>query len=94
MYIISTTTLVSIIALASSLAVVVQAAATPINHTKVPKCTEAKQANAKTCVDWRWGMETLYSTDELAIRVKSYNKDVNNECTDLVIGDTVRVFLL
>ena len=94
MYIISTATLVFIIALASSLAVVVQVAAEPKDHTAVPKCADARNALARTCHNW-WLLSNLtISEADLVSVVTSYNKDVNVECTNLVKGDTVRVFLL
>ena len=92
MYIISTATLITVIALASSLAVVVQAAAMPKDHTKVPNCIMPLIASTTTCD--LWSVMFVVSEEDVAKIVNLYNKDVNPECTDLVKGDTVRVFLL
>ena len=94
MCIISTATLFPIIALASSLAVVLQAAATPTDHTAVPKCANPQKALARTCENWWLFSNLTISEVELVSVVTSYNKDVNPACTDLVKDDIVRVFLL
>ena len=89
MYIISTATLVPIFALASSLVVVMQAA---VIHTAVQHCTKPGVAPAETCNTWA---SMINVTDEsLTDAVYLYNKDVNYDCTNLVKGDIVRVFLL
>ena len=85
MYAISTAGLVSILALASSLAVVVQA-------KPVPVCTSTVVSLATSC---RSQASTFnHDVAEFTAWLFAYNDNVNVGCTNLTIGETVRVFLL
>ena len=86
MHSISTAALLSIVALVSSLAVVVQASYEP--H----KCTEWKPATATSCDDW--AKDLKMNADVVKTSVLAYNSEVNGACTNLVKGQQVRVFLL
>lgn len=85
MYAISTPALVFILALASSLAVVIQA-------TPVRVCTGTVVAKATTCEAQAllWG----YNAGELAAWMFAYNDNVHLDCRNLIINQTVRIFLL
>ena len=89
MYTISTPALVFILALASSLAVVVQA-------TPVPVCTSTVVATATTCKAQAllWDHTGGYDAGELAAWMFAYNDNVNLDCSNLAINQTVRIFLL
>ena len=86
MHTISTAALLSIVALVSSLAVVVQASFEP--HT----CTKMKAATKTSCDDW--AKDLHMNPEDLKMVVTTYNKNVNSDCTNLVKGNQVRVFLL
>lgn len=94
MHTISTAALLSIVALASSLAFVVQAKATKNHNHMKPGCTDPQEAMAGSCLAWQVHFSQPISPTELIGRVLKYNVDVNKDCTNLTIGDTVRVFLL
>ena len=86
MHSISTAALLSIVALVSSLGVVVQASYEP--H----KCTKWKEATKTSCDDW--AKDLSMNADVLKTSVLAYNSKVNGACTNLHIGTSVRVFLL
>ena len=85
MYAVSTAALVCILALASSLAVVVQA-------TPAVACTGTMVATATTCKEQApvWNMDEA----DLAAWLFSYNDDVLLDCSNLKVGQTVSIFLL
>ena len=87
MHSISTAALLSIVALVSSLGVVVQAASL-LPHM----CSVWKKATATSCVDW--AKDLGMDVDVLKTSVLAYNSKVNYKCTNLHIGTSVRVFLL
>ena len=86
MYAISTTTLVSILALASSVAVVVQA-------TPIYGCTSTVIATATTCEKQVKDWGNVETAAELSAWLIEYNDNVNPGCTNLIKGQVVRVFL-
>ena len=89
MHAISTVALLFILVLTSSLAVVLQA-------KPVGACTTTIIAAATTCdaealvLDHTGG----YNASELAARMYAYNDNVNLACSNLIVGQTVRIFLL
>ena len=85
---ISTAALICIIALASSLAAVVQAAS-----FKRHSCTDWEPASQTTCLKWAKDLNNMDPAD-LEMVLSAYNKGVNKGCTNLVKGKQVRVFLL
>ena len=95
MYTISTAALVSVVALASSLAVVVQAQTSELTkHFNDPGCSTYAMAMATSCQDWRINFTPKPSLKEIMSWVADNNRDVNSACTNLIVGDYVRVFLL
>ena len=85
---ISTAALICIIALASSLSVVVQAAS-----LKPHECTDWEPATGTTCRQWAKDLNNM-NPDDLKLVLSAYNIGVNKGCTNLVTGKKVRVFLL
>ena len=95
MYTISTAALVSVVALASSLAVVVQAQNSEVTkHFRNAGCQSYDMAVVTSCQDWRINFAPEPSVKEMIGWVVNNNRDVNPACTNLIIGDYVRVFLL
>ena len=91
MYTISTAALVFIVALALSLAVVVQAT----NHFKDPLCMDYLPAQATSCNEWRkYFSKPQPSEEDLTKWVFEYNDGVNRACDNLILQDNVRAFLL
>ena len=88
MFTTSTATLVSIVAFALSLAVVVPTTAA------FALCTYHESASATSCAGWAPDLKMEMSVHELTRRVLLYNTGVNSDCTNLVVNKTVRVFLL
>ena len=87
MYTISTTTMVSILALASSLAIVVQT-------NPIAGCTSTVRAAAPTCKQLAAKWNNGATAADLADWLHKYNDNVDIGCTNLTVGQFVRVRLL
>lgn len=89
MYPISAAALISFIALALSLGVVVQA-------TDEPRiiCTWVVNSTVTTCAELKPDLNPSLSMRDLLRRIHAFNDNVNPNCTNLVVGKNVCVFLL